>query len=48
MPLILVPYTLGTQLPAAPAGTATGGAFYYSRRKRMMNFILMLAVLVLC
>lgn len=38
MPLILAPYTLGSQLPAAPAG-ATGGAAYYSRRRRFMAYM---------
>ena len=39
MPLILAPYTLGAQLPAAPAG-ATGGVAYYMRRKRFLAYIL--------
>ena len=47
MPLILAPYTLGTQLPAAPT-VISGGAFYYARRKRMLNFLVVFLVLVLC
>ena len=39
MPLLLVPYTLGTQLPAAPAGTPFGVA-YYTRRRRYLAYIL--------
>lgn len=38
MPLLLVPYTLGTQLGAA-AATATGGAAYYARRRRFMAYM---------
>lgn len=38
MPLILAPYTLGSQLGAA-AATATGGAAYYSRRRRFMAYM---------
>lgn len=40
MPLILAPYTLGAQLPAAPSGTPSGGAAYYGRRKRFMAYML--------
>lgn len=39
MPLLLVPYTLGTELPAAPAGV-TGGAAYFLRRKRFLMYML--------
>ena len=46
MPLILAPYTLGAQLPAAPA-TALGGAAYYGRRKRFIAYIMSCLVLVL-
>ena len=46
MPLLLAPYTLGSQLPAAPA-TSKGGA--WNRRKRQLHwmglFVLMLLVL---
>lgn len=44
MPLILVPYTLGAQLPAAP-GATVGGAGYLQRRKLWWGF---LATVVLC
>lgn len=47
MPLLLVPYTLGTQLGAA-AATPTGGAAYYGRRRRFIAYILTsLALLVI-
>lgn len=39
MPLILAPYTLGAQLPAAPTGTF--GVGYYIRRKRYLAYIMM-------
>lgn len=39
MPLILAPYTLGTQLGVA-AATPTGGAAYYGRRKRFLMYLL--------
>ena len=32
MPLILAPYTLGAQLPAAPVGGVTGVGYYLRRR----------------
>ena len=38
MPLILAPYTLGTQLPVAPAGALGGGA-YVVRRRRFMAYM---------
>lgn len=44
MPLILVPYTLGTQLGAA-AITPTGGAAYYMRRKRYLMYMLASVIL---
>ena len=33
MPLILAPYTLGAQLPAAPVATAGGGYYVYRRKQ---------------
>lgn len=44
MPLMIVPYTLGTQLPAAPAAP-TGGVAYYGRRKRFIAYILTMLLL---
>jgi hypothetical protein len=45
MPLILVPYTLGSQLPAAP--TVVGGGAYSVRKRRYMAYMTaMLACLV--
>lgn len=38
MPLILAPYTLGTQLPAAPV--AAGGGGFYVRRRRFLAYTL--------
>lgn len=38
MPLILAPYTLGSQLGAA-AATQTGGVAYYTRRRRFMAYM---------
>ena len=46
MPLLLVPYTLGTQLGAAGVAP-TGGASYYIRRKRFLAYILTSLVLLL-
>lgn len=43
MPLILAPYTLGAQLPAAPAGGVTGVG-YYLRRKLWWGALAMLAL----
>ena len=37
MPLLLVPYTLGTQLPAAP--TLVGGGAYAVRRRRYVAYM---------
>ena len=45
MPLLLVPYTLGTELPAAPGGTF--GVGYYSRRRRFLSYILASLLLML-
>lgn len=45
MPLILAPYTLGSQLPAAPAGGAVGVG-YYIRRKRYLAYTLLSLLLV--
>lgn len=38
MPLILAPYTLGSQLAAAGGGVS-GGMAYYIRRKRFIAYI---------
>jgi hypothetical protein len=38
MPLILAPYTLGTQLVGAPAAPA-GGAGYVLRKRRFLAYI---------
>ena len=46
MPLLITPYTLGAQLPAAPAGTVFGVG-YYLRRKRFMAYMLTSIVLML-
>ena len=46
MPLILAPYTLGAQLPAAPGGTAFGVG-YWNRRKRFIAYIMSCLALVL-
>ena len=45
MPLLLVPYTLGTELPAGPVGTF--GVGYYSRRRRFLSYILASVLLLL-
>ena len=45
MALILVPYTLGVELPAGAAG-AGGGAFYI-RKRRFIAYILTCLMLVL-
>lgn len=39
MPLLITPYTFGTQLPATPAGVPGGGA-YFLRRKRYMAYMM--------
>jgi len=46
MPLILAPYTLGTQLPAAPAA-ARGGPFSVRKRRYMAYMTAMVAFLLL-
>lgn len=46
MPLILAPYTLGSQLPAAPSGVATGGAYAVRKRRYMAYMAAMLACLL--
>jgi hypothetical protein len=45
MPLLITPYTFGTELPAAPGGTAGGGA-YSVRRRRVMTIVALCLVLV--
>jgi hypothetical protein len=46
MPLILAPYTLGSfQGAAGPA--AVGGAAYYTRRRRYMEYLLASLALLL-
>lgn len=45
MPLILAPYTLGTQLPAAPA-VVGGGAYAIRKRRYMAYMTAMLACLM--
>ena len=49
MPLLLIPYTLGTQLGAA-AATQTGGVAYYTRRRRFMAYMtaVLACLMVLC
>jgi hypothetical protein len=47
MPLILAPYTLGAELPAAPGGVAGGGAFY-THRRRWVNALLILCLVLVC
>lgn len=46
MPLILAPYTLGSQLPAAPTGTF-GTAFTIRKRRYMAYMSAMIACLLL-
>ena len=46
MPLLLTPYTFGAQLPADPAGTATGGA-YSVRRRRVLTVVAFCLLVVL-
>lgn len=46
MPLILAPYTLGSQLGAA-AAIQTGGAAYYARRRRFMAYMTAMLACVL-
>lgn len=45
MPLILVPYTLGAQLPAAPAASL-GGAYVVRKRRYMAYMTAVLACLL--
>jgi len=45
MPLILAPYTLGSQLPAAPA-VVGGGAYAYRKRRYMAYMTAVLACLL--
>lgn len=45
MPLLLIPYTLGTQLGAA-AATATGGAYPYRKRRYLAYMTAVLACLL--
>lgn len=45
MPLLLVPYTLGTQLGAA-AATATGGAYSYRKRRYLAYMTAIIACLL--
>jgi len=44
MPLILAPYTLGTQLPAAPVTPKGGG---WNRRRRQLHWMGLLVLLLL-
>ncbi len=46
MPLLIVPYTLGSEMGAAGA-PALGGGAYYSRRRRYMAYILTGIILLL-
>ena len=46
MPLLLVPYTLGTQLGVA-APVATGGAYAYRKRRYLAYMTAMLACLMI-
>ncbi len=46
MPLILAPYTLGAQLPAAP-GATTSGVGYYLRRKAWWGALAMVVLVCL-
>lgn len=45
MPLILAPYTLGAQLPAAPVGGVTGVG-YYLRRQQWWAYLAVLLLVV--
>lgn len=45
MPLLLIPYTVGTQLGAA-AATATGGAYPYRKRRYLAYMTAVLACLL--
>lgn len=45
MPLILAPYTLGTQLGVA-AATATGGVYSYRKRRYLAYMTAMIACLL--
>ena len=44
MPLILAPYTLGTQLPAAP--TVVSSAFAYRKHRHLAYMAAMIAFLL--
>ena len=46
MPLLITPYTLGTELPAAPAD-AGGGAWYVARRRKWMAMAFLFLLMVL-
>ena len=46
MPLILAPYTLGTQLPAAPT-VVGGGAYAYRKHRYLAYMTAMIAFLML-
>ena len=46
MPLILAPYTLGSEM-GTPGAAPVGGAAYYMRRKRFVSYILMSLLMVL-
>jgi hypothetical protein len=46
MPLIIAPYTLGSQLGVA-GPPPVGGAAYYHRRKRFIAYILTAFLLVI-
>lgn len=46
MPLLLVPYTLGSEMNTVGTSPA-GGAAYYTRRKRFVAYILTSLLVVL-
>lgn len=39
MPLLITPYTLGSEM-GTPGAAPKGGAAYYTRRKRYMEYLL--------
>lgn len=45
MPLILAPYTVGAELPAAPGGVAVGGAFFTHRRRWVAAALIVFLIL---
>lgn len=48
MPLLIVPYTMGSFQGAAGAAP-TGGAAYYTRRRRYMEYLFAsIAIMLLC